>query len=201
MPKVHKEVHRSLSLKRQGNCMKGFVSGCYGDLGSLPPASQLLGSLGDFTQQVLFVSWGFFVSFCSYCDCKTWEAPLPSLLQKALGMGLQHPHNTSAKPGKDHCARRRRHRYVNQPNTTMLWRHDPRIPCLVSCAPQPTHRSDSWTRPRHRELGLPLSALKMIRGLEVYLQTESNPPTVEAELYSISEGGPAKKLTGNQGPQ
>lgn len=107
LPKVHKEVHRSLSLKRQGNCMKGFVSGCYGDLGSLPPASQLLSSLGDFTQQVLFVSWGFFVSFCSYCDCKTWEAPLPSLLQKALGMGLEHPHNTSAKPGKDHCARRR----------------------------------------------------------------------------------------------
>lgn len=58
-PKGHKEVHRSFSLKSQGDCMKGSVSGCYGDLGSLPPASQLLGSLGDFTQQVIFVSWGF----------------------------------------------------------------------------------------------------------------------------------------------
>lgn len=39
--------------------MKGSVSGCYGDLGRLPASSQLLGSLGDFTQQVFFVSWDF----------------------------------------------------------------------------------------------------------------------------------------------
>lgn len=66
LPEVHQEVHRSLSLKRPANCMKGSVSGCYGDLGRLPATSQLLGSLGDFTQQVFLCFMG--LSFCSFCD-------------------------------------------------------------------------------------------------------------------------------------
>lgn len=50
-----------LYLQGQGNCMKVLsVSGCYGDLGSMPTAFQLLGSLGDFTQQVLL----FLEAFC-----------------------------------------------------------------------------------------------------------------------------------------
>lgn len=64
LPKVHNEAHRSLSLQGQGNCMKVLtISGCYGDLGGMPTASQLLGSLGDFTQQVLFVSCGLLFHF------------------------------------------------------------------------------------------------------------------------------------------
>ena len=62
-----------LSLQGQGNPVKGLsVSGCYGDLGSEPSASQLLGSPGDFTQQVLCVS------FCIYCDnVNTAKPPRP----------------------------------------------------------------------------------------------------------------------------